>query len=64
MSNKTLAALAAILLGAPALSGCLFAAGAAGGAVAADEANENDGEFDPGEDVIDDITDDEDGVDG
>lgn len=36
------------------LGGCIFAAGAGAGAVIADEANENDGEFDPLEEVIND----------
>jgi len=35
------------------LNGCALAAGAAGGAVIADEANEDDGEFDPLEDTYD-----------
>jgi hypothetical protein len=35
-------------------SGCLLAAAAGAGAVAVDEANENDGEFDPIEEAYDD----------
>lgn len=34
-------------------AGCALAAGATGGAVAADELNENDGEFDPLEETYD-----------
>lgn len=44
---KHLSVLAMLALASVGLSGCLFAAGAGAGAVVADEANENDGEFDP-----------------
>lgn len=44
---KQLSVIAMLMLAGFGLSGCLFAAGAGAGAVAADEANENDGEFDP-----------------
>jgi hypothetical protein len=36
------------------LSGCLLGAAAGAGAIAADEANENDGDFDPLEEAYDD----------
>jgi len=44
----------ALLAAAPLLlSACALAAGAAGGAVVADELNEDDGEFDPAEKAYD-----------
>ena len=46
--------IASILLGAGlGLSGCALGVAAGAGAVAADEANEDDGEFDPLEDTYD-----------
>ena len=45
---------AAALLGSSfSASGCVLAAGAAAGAIAVDELNENDGEFDPLEEAYD-----------
>ncbi|MEO0983407.1 MAG: hypothetical protein AAFX03_12235 [Pseudomonadota bacterium] len=64
MTRKSWMIAAGIALGGFSTSGCVIAAVAAGGYVAVDEATENDGEFDPFEDVIEDITDTEDGEDG
>lgn len=64
MTKKSWLALAAILGGPFALSGCLIVAAGAATGVVVDEINESDGEFDPFEDVIDDIRDKEDGEDG
>ncbi len=64
MSLKSWLALGAALSATPFLSGCIVAAAATGGYIAADEIAEDDGEFDPFEDVIEDILDDEDGEDG
>lgn len=43
----------ALLMSSLSLSGCLLGAAAGAGAVAADEINENDGEFDPLEKAYD-----------
>ena len=52
MLGKIFAAL--VLLGmSVTTSGCVLAAAAGAGAVVADEANENDGEFDPLEEAYD-----------
>ncbi|PQA88022.1 hypothetical protein [Hyphococcus luteus] len=50
---KMLATLLAMLGMSMPLSGCLLGAAAGAGAVAADEANENDGNFDPLEEAYD-----------
>ena len=42
-----------LLAFAASTSGCVLAAGAAAGAIAADEINEDDGEFDPLEEAYD-----------
>jgi len=42
-----------ILAATPFLNGCVLALGAAAGAVAVDELNENDGKFDPLEEAYD-----------
>ncbi|MEL6258201.1 MAG: hypothetical protein AAFQ67_03980 [Pseudomonadota bacterium] len=63
-SLKFWIAMVAIVFGLGAQSGCIVAAAAAGGFIAADEIAEDDGEFDPFEDIIEDITDTEDGEDG
>ncbi|MGB3627732.1 MAG: hypothetical protein WA989_18040 [Henriciella sp.] len=47
------AALAAILAGGMALSGCVTAAIAGAAYVAGEEINENDGDFDPLDEVVD-----------
>ncbi len=52
MLNKIIAALALLGMGFS-TSGCVLAAAAGAGAVIADEANENDGEFDPLEEAYD-----------
>ncbi len=52
---KHLSVLAMLLLASFGLSGCMFAAGAGAGAVVTDEANENDGEFDPLEETRENI---------
>lgn len=50
---KPFAILGILAVGSGGLAGCTLAAGAAGGAVAADELNEDDGEFDPLEETYD-----------
>ena len=50
---KSLTALLALLFMSMSLSGCLLGAAAGAGAIAADEANENDGDFDPLEEAYD-----------
>lgn len=50
---KMLASLMALLGMSMSLSGCLLGAAAGAGAVAADEAHENDGDFDPLEEAYD-----------
>ena len=50
---KKLAVIAAILVAAPSLSGCVLGAAAGAGAIAADEINEDDGKFDPLEEAYD-----------
>lgn len=50
---KSLTALVALLFMSMSLSGCLLGAAAGAGAIAADEINEDDGEFDPLEEAYD-----------
>ena len=50
--TKILSSLALLLCGFS-TNGCVLAAAAAGGAIAADEISEDDGQFDPFEDAYD-----------
>ncbi|MCB2097159.1 MAG: hypothetical protein AB7F91_08135 [Parvularculaceae bacterium] len=52
MINRILCA-AALVASSFSTTGCVLAAGAAAGAIAADELNEDDGEFDPLEEAYD-----------
>ena len=50
---KQIVMIAALMFMSMSLSGCLLGAAAGAGAIAADEINEDDGEFDPLEEAYD-----------
>jgi len=57
-SQRSIAKLLALLFGAASLAGCAAGIAATGGYVAGEEMAEDDNDFDPGEEAIDDDSDD------